>query len=147
MDYKKRAKKLRVDINEHNIHYYVHDNPIISDGEYDELLRELIHLENQFPYLITPNSPTQRVGSTPLSGFDTIEHSMPMLSLANAMNDDEIHDFDKQVKKFLNKENEIEYTCEPKLDGLAVELVYENGIFLISNPHKNAKNVYSGTNL
>tara|TARA_S200000501_G_scaffold378919_1_gene444990 strand:+ start:8006 stop:9997 length:1992 start_codon:yes stop_codon:yes gene_type:complete len=126
---KKRAQELRNEINIHNIQYYVHDNPIISDSEYDQLLNELIQIEKNNPELITLDSPTQRVGSTPLSEFNTIEHSLPMLSLANAMNDDEIFDFDKQVKKILNTENEIEYTCEPKLDGLAVELVYENGIF------------------
>ena len=129
MDLKKRAQDLRDEINVHNIQYYVHDNPIISDGEYDQLLNELIQIEKNNPELITLDSPTQRVGSTPLSEFNTIDHSLPMLSLANAMNDDGIFDFDKQVKKFLNTENEIEYTCEPKLDGLAVELVYENGIF------------------
>ena len=126
---KKKISKLKDEINQHNINYYVHDNPTISDGEYDSLLNELIQLEKNNPELITADSPTQRVGATPLTEFNTIEHSLPMLSLANAMNDDEIHDFDKQIKKFLNTENEIEYTCEPKLDGLAVELVYKNGIF------------------
>ena len=126
---KKKISKLKDEINQHNINYYVHDNPTISDCEYDSLLNELIQLEKNNPELITADSPTQRIGATPLTEFNTIEHSLPMLSLANAMNDDEIHDFDKQIKKILNTENEIEYTCEPKLDGLAVELVYINGIF------------------
>jgi len=129
LEIKKRAQNLRNQINIHNIHYYVNDNPIISDSEYDQILNELIQLEKEYPYLITKDSPTQRVGAPPISEFKSIEHSLPMLSLANAMKDDAIYDFDKQVKKFLNIENEIEYTCEPKLDGLAVELVYKNGIF------------------
>jgi len=124
-------------INEHNINYYIHDKPIISDSEYDELLRELITIEEKFPELVTQDSPTQRVGASPLSSFNTIEHRIPMLSLANAMNNGEIKDFDKQIKKFLNSEDEVEYTCEPKLDGLAVELVYENGIFQYGSTRGN----------
>lgn len=124
-------------INEHNINYYIHDKPIISDSEYDELLRELIKIEEKFPELVTQDSPTQRVGASPLSSFNTIEHRIPMLSLANAMNNGEIKDFDKQIKKFLSTEDEIEYTCEPKLDGLAVELVYENGIFQYGSTRGN----------
>lgn len=124
-----KALQLKQKINQHNINYYVHDNPIISDSEYDLLLHELIQLEKKYPDIITTDSPTQRVGSTPLTSFNTINHNLPMLSLANAMNNEEIIDFDKQIKKFLNTKNEMEYTCEPKLDGLAVELVYKNGVF------------------
>ena len=129
MQISKKAAELRKKINEHNIHYYVFDSPIISDSEYDKLLNELIELEEKHPFVVTPDSPTQRVGATPLKKFKTIEHSIPMLSLANAMNDEEIIDFNKQIKKNLNADDQIEYICEPKLDGLAVELVYDNGIF------------------
>ena len=129
MQISKKATELRKKINEHNIHYYVYDSPIISDSEYDKLLKELIELEEKHPFIVTPDSPTQRVGATPLKKFKTIKHSIPMLSLANAMDDKEIIDFNKQIKKNLNDDDQIEYICEPKLDGLAVELVYDNGIF------------------
>ena len=129
MDAQKKILSLIKEIEQHNIDYYVHDNPKISDSEYDKLLRELQDIENQYPDLILDYSPTKRVGSTPASKFDSIEHSIPMLSLANAMNPDELIDFDSRVKKILNTDENIEYVMEPKLDGLAVEVVYENGFF------------------
>jgi DNA ligase (NAD+) len=121
--------KLRKLINHHNIQYYVHDNPTVSDIEFDNLLRELHGLESKHPEMITPESPTQRVGASPLTEFNQITHRIPLLSLANAMNEDEINRFDSQIKKGLDTDDEIEYIAEPKLDGLAVELVYENGLF------------------
>tara|TARA_Y100000994_G_scaffold249557_1_gene262039 strand:- start:330 stop:2333 length:2004 start_codon:yes stop_codon:yes gene_type:complete len=127
---KDRIKELREILNHHNINYYVYDNPTISDLEYDKLLRELQTLETQNPSLITPDSPTQRVGGDILPEFQTITHRLPMQSLANAMNISELENFDKQIKNFLNTDSDIEYVAEPKLDGLAVELVYENGIFV-----------------
>ncbi len=129
MDAISQIKFLRTKINHHNIQYYVHDDPIISDSEYDGLMQDLLRLEKENPNLITPDSPTQRVGAKPLTEFKSITHKLPMLSLANAMNIDELKEFDKQIKKGLGQENDVEYMAEPKLDGLAVELVYENGIF------------------
>jgi len=129
MDILRQIQLLRSEINQHNIHYYVQDNPVVSDSEYDELMRKLEKLENENPTLITPDSPTQRIGASPLSEFQSLVHRLPMLSLANAMNKDELKEFDAQVKKGLGLEADIEYAAEPKLDGLAVELVYENGMF------------------
>jgi len=129
MDTLRQIQLLRTEINQHNISYYVYDDPIISDSEYDRLMRELEQIEKDHPDLITPDSPTQRIGAAPLTKFQTITHRIPMLSLANAMNEDELIDFDTQVKKGLGLETDIEYAAEPKLDGLAVELVYEKGEF------------------
>ena len=128
MDTISQIKLLRSTINHHNIQYYVYDDPIISDSEYDKLMQDLLHLEKENPNLITPDSPTQRIGAKPLTEFKSITHKLPMLSLANAMNIDELKEFDKQIKKGLGQEKDVEYVAEPKLDGLAVELVYENGI-------------------
>ena len=116
-------------INDHNYQYYVLDNPIISDYEYDSLMRELQSLEKRYPDLITPNSPTQRVGAAPLSAFDSIDHSIPMLSLENAMNSEELTKYYERTKRGLNTELDIDFIAEPKLDGIGVELVYENGLF------------------
>ena len=128
MNIKYRIENLRKLLNEHNIQYYVYDNPTISDGEYDSLLTELKELENENPSLISPDSPTQRIGGTPIDSFNSVTHRIPMLSLANAMDEEELENFNKQIMKGLGINN-IEYIAEPKLDGLAVELVYENGIF------------------
>ncbi len=122
-----RISQLRSEINQHNIYYYVHDDPVISDYEYDLLLRELEELERLHPDLITPDSPTQRVGSQPVTAFGTVRHRLPMLSLANAMNLDELIRFDDQTVRSLDVSTPVEYSGEPKLDGLAVELVYEDG--------------------
>ena len=125
---KKRIEELRREIEYHNHRYYVLDDPVISDGEYDALMRELQGLEGRHPDLISPNSPTQRVGAQPLEGFNTISHAVPMLSLANAMTAGEVIDFDRRVKKILNT-GDVDYVMEVKIDGLAVELVYVNGEF------------------
>ena len=127
MDILNQIKLLKEQINEHNIKYYVYDDPIISDSEYDELMQKLFKLEKENPALVTTDSPTQRIGSAPLKEFKSIMHRVPMLSLANAMNTEELIEFDKQVKKGLGVESNVEYVAEPKLDGLAVELVYEDG--------------------
>jgi DNA ligase (NAD+) len=121
---------LRMQLNDHNYRYYVLDDPLISDSEYDQLFRELQKLETDNPTLITEDSPTRRVGAEPLSSFGSWTHRLPMLSLANAMNEDELAAFDTRVKKGLDTEKDLEYMAEPKLDGLAVELVYENGFFV-----------------
>ena len=133
MEDKNRIKELRLILNQHNINYYIYDNPTISDSEYDKLLRELQELEEKNPDLQTSDSPTQRVGGSVLPEFQTITHRLPMQSLANAMDMPELENFDKQIKKLLKTNDEIEYIGEPKLDGLAVELIYENGYFVKNN--------------
>ena len=125
-----RAKKLRDIIEQHNYNYYVLDSPNISDGEYDLLFRELERLEREYPELITIDSPTQRIGAKPLDSFSTIQHRSPMLSLANAMKDEDLLSFDEQIRKMLKTESSIEYIAEPKLDGLGIEVIYENGIMV-----------------
>ena len=129
MNPEKRIAELRGILQDHNYRYYVMDDPTISDGEYDTLLRELQSLEKENPNLVTSDSPTQRVGSHPVSEFGTIKHQIPMLSLANAMNEAELVAFDGRIQKGLDQESVI-YMAEPKLDGLGVELVYENGTFI-----------------
>ena len=127
---KERIESLRDQINYHNYRYYVLDEPEISDAEYDRLMRELQEIEHRHPELITPDSPTQRVGAPPLEAFETITHTIPMLSLDNAMDEGELREFDDRVKRLLAASKDIEYVAEPKLDGLAVELVYEGGFFV-----------------
>ena len=127
MDIKNKISLLIDKIEEHNVNYYIKQNPLISDYEYDLLLRELESLEKKHPQFIHPSSPTQRVGAAPNQDFGTIEHTIPMLSLSNAMSESEIKQFDDQVKKILETDEEIEYVAEPKLDGVAIEVVYKNG--------------------
>jgi len=121
--------RLVTEINEHNYHYYVQDAPVISDAEYDRLFRQLKELEEQYAYR-RPDSPTQRVGAPPLEKFDKVKHAEPMLSLDNAFSHEEIREFDLRVKKVLKSDSEIEYTVEPKYDGLAMELTYQKGMFV-----------------
>ncbi len=129
----KKIENLRKSLHYHNYRYYVLDDPEISDAEYDRMMQELIQIETAHPEYASPDSPTARVGATPLSKFETIQHSIPMLSLDNGFEDADILDFDKRVRKNLPsssplwKDDKILYTAEPKMDGLAVELVYENG--------------------
>lgn len=132
-DARLRSAELREQLNYHNHRYYVLDDPEISDADYDRLFRALQELETQFPEVFTPDSPTQRVGASPLSAFESVAHAQPMLSLDNAFDDGEIREFDERVKRFLNTTETIEYMAEPKLDGLAVELVYENGLFTLGS--------------
>ena len=128
MNIENRILKLRDELDQHNINYYVYDDPTISDYKYDKLLSELQLLEKENPQYYSSESPTQRVGGKPLKNFNTITHRMPMLSLANAMNKEDLKEFDARIFRLLNEKN-IEYIGEPKLDGLAVELVYEKGNF------------------
>ena len=137
MNIEKHIHNLIEQINKHNINYYVYDNPVISDLEYDNLLKELEILEIKYPQYISDDSPTQRVGAFPLKEFKTIKHRIPMQSLANAMNLDELKSFDTQVRKKIDSVEEIEYVGELKLDGLAVELVYENGKFVYGSTRGN----------
>ncbi len=125
---KKQIQKLRDELNYHNYKYYVENSPVISDYEYDMLLKKLEALESQFPGLITPDSPTQRIGGQPVKGFQTVEHKTPMLSLDNAYSYDELRDFDERVKK--NIDSAVEYVCEPKIDGVSITLIYEDGVFV-----------------
>ncbi|MBT7423868.1 MAG: NAD-dependent DNA ligase LigA, partial [Candidatus Marinimicrobia bacterium] len=125
-----KIKDLRNQIDNHNYRYYVMDNPIISDSEYDQIMRELEALEKHNENLITPDSPTQRVGAPPLKEFGTITHREPMLSLANAMSEEEIIAFYIRLEKVLKTQKDIELIGEPKLDGLGVELVYEDNMFV-----------------
>lgn len=122
-----KIEGLRRTLHRHNYRYYVLDDPEISDAEYDRMMRALIELEDEYPDLRSPDSPTSRVGAPPLDKFETIAHSIPMLSLDNGFNDTDIIEFDRRIKKNLATDDEIIYTAEPKLDGVAVELVYENG--------------------
>lgn len=126
----KRINKLREEINFHNYRYYVLDDPAVSDAEYDRLLRELESLERQFPRLVTPTSPTQRVGAPPLEKFETVRHTIPMLSLANAFDEEEVREFDARMKRFLGTSAAVEYCAELKMDGVSVELIYEEGRFV-----------------
>ena len=126
-DLENRIIELRRTINDHNYNYYVLDNPIISDIEYDTLLRELDTLETKRPDLITTDSPTQRVGAAPLAAFTSVEHSIPMLSLENAMNSDELIAYYDRIKKGLGEIGDIQFVAEPKLDGIGVELIYQDG--------------------
>jgi len=130
---KKRAEELRREIAHHDHRYYVLDDPVISDPEYDDLLRELRQIEEEHPELLTPDSPTQRVGGKPLDKFKQVEHHEPMLSLANAREEDELRAWAKRVERQLERLDisgrEIRYVTEPKVDGLAISLTYENGVF------------------
>ena len=129
-DIRKRINELKEEIEKHNHYYYVLDNPIVSDTEWDNLFKELETLESEYPNLIDINSPTQRVGAKPLDRFKTDKHRIPMLSLSNAMNNEELQSFNERIKKLLETKNQIEYMAEPKLDGIGVELIYQDGVFL-----------------
>ncbi|MDP7564168.1 MAG: NAD-dependent DNA ligase LigA [Arenicellales bacterium] len=122
------AARLRGEIERHNYQYHVLDDPLIPDAGYDRLLRTLEDLEHQFPQIATADSPTQRVGSLPLESFVTAEHAVPMLSLANAFSEQEVGDFDRRCREGLAVES-VTYAAEPKLDGLAISLLYEEGAF------------------
>lgn len=123
-----RAGELRDILTEHNYQYYVLDDPKVPDAEYDRLFRELQELEAQYPDIVTPDSPTRRVGAQGETTFEEVVHRIPMLSLDNAFSDEELRDFDRRVRDRLKTTDDIEYVCEPKLDGLAVSLHYESGI-------------------
>ncbi|MCA1797998.1 MAG: NAD-dependent DNA ligase LigA [Xanthomonadaceae bacterium] len=124
-----RAARLREQIEHHNYRYYVLDDPEVSDAAFDKLFRELQALEEQHPGLITPDSPTQRIGAGPAAGFEPVAHTVPMLSLDNAFADDEVIAFEKRIRDRLDLAGDISFVAEPKLDGLAVTLIYENGRF------------------
>lgn len=124
---------LRRQIEEHNHRYYVLDDPLISDAEYDQLFRRLLELERDYPDLAAPDSPTQKIGAAPLDKFSTVQHTLPMLSLNNAKDAEELHEFEERIQRFLKHTGPIEYAVEPKIDGLAVELVYLDGKFTVGS--------------
>ncbi len=125
-DKKKEIEKLVRELNYHCYRYYVLDSPVISDEEYDKLYVRLKEFEEKYHYVL-PDSPTQRIGAPPLDKFQKVKHTEPMLSLDNAFSYDEVKEFDERVKRFLKSETDIEYTVEPKYDGLAIELTYRDG--------------------
>jgi DNA ligase (NAD+) len=130
----RRAEELRLELAEHNRRYYVLDDPTIGDDEYDALLDELRAIEADHPDLRTPDSPTQRVGAPPLDRFEQVEHAEPMLSLANARNEEELRAWETRIRNHLKRLDisaaEFSYTTEPKIDGLAISLTYEEGLFV-----------------
>lgn len=126
---RKRVEELRREIRKHDYHYYVLDSPLITDQEYDSLMRELVELERRYPELVTPDSPTQRVGGAPLKQFRSVRHSIPLLSLGNAFDAGELRDFDRRVRQLAGEA--VDYVVEPKIDGLTVVLTYENGSFVL----------------
>ncbi|MBP9727429.1 MAG: NAD-dependent DNA ligase LigA [Gammaproteobacteria bacterium] len=130
IDFFERVEKLREQLNLHNYRYYVLDDPSICDAEYDRLFHELQNLEETYPELKTSDSPTQRVGAAPLAEFQPVLHSISMLSLSNVFDFNELQAFDKRIKDRIKNANSIEYVCEPKLDGLAISLRYEQGVLV-----------------
>ncbi len=130
---KKEILHLRKEIEKHNYHYHVLDNPLISDAEYDSLFRRLLELEKSNPGFASPDSPTQKVGAPPLQRFATVRHTHPMLSLNNANNQEEMEEFEERIQRFLKSSHPIEYIVEPKIDGVAVEVVYEGGRFTVGS--------------
>ena len=123
-------KNLVAELNQHNHRYYVLDNPSVPDSEYDRQMRKLQDMEVSHPDIATEDSPTQRVGGMALQSFSQIKHGLPMLSLDNAFSDAELQDFERKVKDRLNQTTDIEYVCEPKLDGAAVSILYRDGVLV-----------------
>ena len=125
-----KAEHLREQIEDHNYRYYVLDDPQVPDSEFDRLFRELQELEARYPELVSPDSPTQRVGGAPLAAFGEVEHRVPMLSLDNALSSEALSDFDRRVRERLERDGDVRYAAEPKLDGLAISLRYEQGLLV-----------------
>jgi len=130
---KKEIEELREVIRYHNRRYYVLDDPEISDAEYDRLFQKLLKLEAQHPAFVTEDSPSQKVGAEPQKTFSEVRHRQPMLSLENGFRGQDIFDFDARIKRFLGDESSLDYVVEPKIDGLAVEIVYEKGVFAVAS--------------
>lgn len=129
----KEIHHLRQEIEKHNRQYYVLDHPLVSDAEYDRLFRRLVELERKHPEFASPDSPTQKVGAPPIEKFATVRHTYPMLSLNNANDQEEVKEFHERIQRFLKSSGPLEYTAEPKIDGVAVELVYERGRFIVGS--------------
>jgi DNA ligase (NAD+) len=128
----RRVARLRAEIDRHNHRYHVLDDPEVSDAEYDRLLTELRAVEADYPALVVPDSPTQRVGGAPVAAFAQVRHRIPMLSLDNAFAREDVIAFDRKVRERLETEREITYACEPKLDGLAISLTYRKGLLEVA---------------
>ncbi|WP_422121141.1 NAD-dependent DNA ligase LigA [Neptunicella marina] len=144
MSASQRAEQLRNEINQHNYAYYVDDNPTIPDAEYDRLINELKSIEQAHPDLLTADSPTQKVGGKALDAFDEVTHEVPMLSLDNAFDEQEFHAFVKRINDRLGNTQKLDFSCEPKLDGLAVSILYENGKLVRAATRGDG---YSGENI
>ena len=129
----KRIEFLRKELHQHNHRYFVLDDPVISDAAYDRLMKELIALETEWPRYFRPDSPSTRVGSPPLDKFETVAHSVPMMSLDKGFHEQDLESFDQRIRKTLTVSKTIKYTAEPKIDGVAVELVYENGGLVLAS--------------
>ncbi|OOE90586.1 DNA ligase (NAD(+)) LigA [Salinivibrio sp. AR647] len=127
---KQQLDDIKHQLNYHAYRYYVEDRPELPDAEYDRLMQTLLAIEAEHPEWVTSDSPSQRVGGAPLSAFETVTHELAMLSLGNAFSDDDLVDFERRVKDRLGNTEPVTYTCEPKLDGLAVSLIYENGVLV-----------------
>jgi DNA ligase (NAD+) len=132
--------ELRREIDKHNYQYHVLDNPLISDAEYDRLFSRLVALEKEHPELATPDSPTQKVGAPPLEKFSAVQHTMAMLSLNNASGPEELEEFEERIQRFLKHREPLDYAVEPKIDGLAVELVYIDGKFTVGSTRGDGVN-------
>lgn len=130
MSVEQQVQELRKQINQHNYQYYVLDDPQVPDSEYDRLMRQLQELEQQYPELVVPDSPTQRVGAAPLDSFNQVTHAVPMLSLDNAFSLEEMADFSKRIRERLDIDTDVVMAVEPKLDGLAISLRYESGVLV-----------------
>jgi DNA ligase (NAD+) len=133
----RRIQSLRREIHRHNRLYYIENQPEISDAEYDALMKKLIELEQAYPGLVTLDSPSQRVGGEPLEAFGTVEHAIPMLSLDNTYSKDEVLAFDARIRRALSVREDIEYVAEPKIDGVAVSLRYEDNVFIQGSTRGN----------
>src|SRR5574341_2150524 len=136
---KKEISHLRQEIEKHNYQYHVLDDPLISDAEYDRLFRRLVELEKKHD-LASPDSPTQKVGAPPLKEFSTVRHTLAMLSLNNANNREEMEEFEERIRRFLKISEPVEYVVEPKIDGVAVELVYEQGRLAVGSTRGDGVN-------
>lgn len=130
---KAEIRELTARVEEHSYRYHVLDAPIITDSEYDEMFRRLTRLEQEHPELALPNSPTAKVGGPPVERFATVRHTLPMLSLDNVTNPEELADFEQRIQRFLKTTDPLEYVVEPKIDGVGVELVYEDGVLTVGS--------------
>ncbi len=136
----KELSELRQEIERHNYQYHVLDDPLVSDAEYDRLFRRLLQLENEHPEFVTADSPSQKVGAPPLERFKSVRHTFPMLSLNNANDEEEMAEFEERIQRFLKHPGPIEYAVESKIDGVAVELVYEGGKFVLGSTRGDGLN-------
>ena len=138
-DAKKRIKELSEELNKHNYLYYVENNPVISDYKFDKLLKKLIELEEKYPELAAPDSPSKRVGGTVAEGFTPHNHIVPMMSIDNVTNEEEAVDFDNRIKRFLERSDDIQFIGQPKFDGVSASLTYEKGVLTHASTRGDGK--------